>query len=1068
MSKLIPRRELITASAGSGKTFQLTDRYVGLLLGGEDPESIVALTFSRKAAGEFFDAILTKLATAASDEEERASLNRRLATDADAATYRAKLASLLSVMHKLTLGTLDSFFHKILSRFPMEHGLGGDFGILDESSFQLQLGRALEVLFQRGRSSPELGDNLATAFRAACAGSDDRAFAGWLVSLADQYRSLRSLCPEEDRWGDPKVIWAEGAPWLEGDDESFAADLDACREKLSRNDLSDPTFTPAELAAWGKVFDSLEAWRPGEAIGPSPVLRARIFEAFRDWTGGKVEVLKKPSTDEYFVLDERFARPLSRVVRNLLRREFSRRMTRTRGAYGGLSANEWVYDEWVRRRGGLTFADLPLLLGHADPLDRMQVEYRLDGTYRHWMLDEFQDTSPAQWRVLENLVDEAIRDESKARAFFCVGDVKQAIYGWRGGDSRLFDVLRKRYEGHLSEDGLNESWRSGPDVLGAVNEVFGGTGLFGVSSSRWEKEWKEHEPSELTRDLPGQVAWWTTDDAETRNRNLVELLREIDPVRRGLRCAILTQKKQTGRAVADLIRRELPEVPVENEVGAKPGEDNPFSVALLSLFRAAAHPLDHFSRGHVGMTPLGDLLAPDNEEDQWKASLLEILARVQAEGFESVARDWGGRALALVEPEAREFCRVRLGHFTELARKYDETGSRDLDAFVEYVRGHESTRGASEKSVRVMTIHRAKGLTFDLVILPELEGDSLNSLRRAPQDTLTLHVQTAESGDKIDWVLDRPSQFFVDADATLARVMEGARNEACFENLCKLYVAMTRPRQGLYLFSPPLPENSKSMNYLRLLRDTLDEGEASCREETSKLFDGIQGELAHARGTPGWFKVDQEPAGEPVEGVNLWGRSPDEFPVSSLAQATMRRPSAGKMRPVTGISLFGEGRTNALKLGSEVHALFEAMEWIDEQTMEALLAETAASAEAIREVRRCLENDETRAVLTKPEGETMVWREKSFCMMLDGRMVSGTFDRVVLRRGSDDSWSAAEIIDFKTDQGVENEAGLQAAIESHRSQLELYRQALARLTGLSETKVICQLLFTRVPCVATL
>ncbi len=95
MSGLIPKRELITASAGSGKTFQLTDRYVGLLLAGEDPESIVALTFSRKAAGEFFDAILSKLAKAASDDEQRAELNARLGTQSDAAAYREKLGRLL-------------------------------------------------------------------------------------------------------------------------------------------------------------------------------------------------------------------------------------------------------------------------------------------------------------------------------------------------------------------------------------------------------------------------------------------------------------------------------------------------------------------------------------------------------------------------------------------------------------------------------------------------------------------------------------------------------------------------------------------------------------------------------------------------------------------------------------------------------------------------------------------------------------------------------------------------------------------------------------------------------------
>ncbi|MFP6900295.1 MAG: UvrD-helicase domain-containing protein, partial [Opitutales bacterium] len=574
-----------------------------------------------------------------------------------------------------------------------------------------------------------------------------------------------------------------------------------------------------------------------ESFPSSPVLRERVFQAFRDWDGGKAKVLKKPSTLECFELEERFALPLSRVIRSIMRREMSRRMTRTRGAYAVLSANEWVYDEWVRRRGGLTFADFPLLLGAgSNPLDRMQVEYRLDGNYRHWMLDEFQDTSPAQWRVLKNLVDEAIQDESNTRAFFCVGDVKQAIYGWRGGDSRLFDVLKKEYADRLSTHELNKSWRSGPDVLGAVNDVFGPTELFGSAAERWNKAWKEHKPSKLTRNLAGQVAWWTSDDEDVRNLGVVALLREIDPVRRGLRCAILTQKKATGRKLADFIRREFPDLAVENEVGAKPGEDNPLSVALLSLLRAAAHPGDSFSRGHLRMTPLGELLAPDGKEEQWNDALSDTLRRIHLEGFETVVHDWGGRALEKVEPEAKEFSEGRLRHLRELARSFDETGSREVDVFVEYVRGHESIRGTSESSVRVMTIHRAKGLTFDLVILPELGGGSLTGLRRNPRAPLNLHVQGNENGEGIDWVLDWPSTFFAQADPKLSRVMAAARKEACFESLCKLYVAMTRPRQGLYLFSPPFSENSKSVNFLCLLADTLDRGETDCREETAKLF----------------------------------------------------------------------------------------------------------------------------------------------------------------------------------------------------------------------------------------
>ncbi len=1068
MSGLIPRRELITASAGSGKTFQLTDRYIGLLLGGEDPESIVALTFSRKAAGEFFDAILEKLAKAASEEEGRAALNERLGIDVDASAYRDKLRGLLSVMHKLTLGTLDSFYHKILSRFPMEHGLGGDFRILDESTFQLQLGRALEILFHRGRSDPQLGENLGTAFRAARTGADDRAFAGWLVSLAEHYRSLRSLCHQESRWGASAAIWPAGAPWLAEDSGSFEADLETCRKMIEENELSDPTFTTAEQTSWQKAIDCLASWQPGEDLGKGPVLVERIFLAFRDWEGGAAEVLRKPKTEECFILDSQFADPLARLTRDILNREFARRMHRTLGAYGGLSANELVYNELVRMRGGLTFADIPLLLGQADPLERMQVEYRLDGSYRHWMLDEFQDTSPAQWRVLENLVEEAITDSSDSRAFFCVGDVKQAIYGWRGGDSRLFDLLRKNYEGRLTEDHLNHSWRSGPDVLGFVNDVFGSaSGSFGFSASRWQGVWEEHQASKLTRDLPGQVAWWTSDDWEHRCQDLVTLLKELDPVRRGLRCAILTQKKQTGRDLADVIRRELPDLPVENEVGAKPGEDNPFSMALLSLLRAAAHPQDHFAHGHLGMTPLADLLPSQDDHEEWQDAMMKISDRVCQEGLEAVLGDWGARALDLVDPEARSFCESRLGHLSELARRFDETGSREIDAFVEYARGHEATSGSSEKSVRVMTIHRSKGLTFDVVILPELDGGALTSLRNAPRVTMTLHVQTAESGEDIDWVLDRPAQFFCQADATLNQVMEAARNEACFESLCKLYVAMTRPRQGLYLLSPPLADGSKAMNFLRLLYDTLDNGEETCREATATNFSAMAGDLRHARGTPAWYKSVEQSISTEIDPSAALLRDPDEFPASPAFRSATRKPSEGKGDTISGAGLFGDKRREALSLGTEVHELLEKIDWIEPDAVETFLAQADPSDEALDEIRRCLLDDATRALFVRPEEEVVLWREKDFCLMLDGRMVSGTFDRVVLRRAPDGSWLDATIIDFKTDRAVDSDDGLQTAVESHREQLELYHKALVRLTGLPGAKVVCQLLFTRVPCLQT-
>src|SRR6476469_8525320 len=124
---------MILASAGSGKTYALTNRFVGLLARGAPPERIAALTFTRKAAGEFFDEILNKLATAATDP----AVAQRLARDIDAPhlgplDFRRMLRGVVDNMHRLQLGTLDGFFGRIARVFTYELGLTGAFEVLEE------------------------------------------------------------------------------------------------------------------------------------------------------------------------------------------------------------------------------------------------------------------------------------------------------------------------------------------------------------------------------------------------------------------------------------------------------------------------------------------------------------------------------------------------------------------------------------------------------------------------------------------------------------------------------------------------------------------------------------------------------------------------------------------------------------------------------------------------------------------------------------------------------------------------------------------------------------------------
>ncbi|MEI6860919.1 MAG: UvrD-helicase domain-containing protein, partial [Verrucomicrobiota bacterium] len=123
---------MILASAGSGKTYALTNRYIALLAGGAAPERIVALTFTRKAAGEFFDEILKKLAGAAGDATTAAQLARSVGADGlGPAVFLRLLRAVVDAMPRLCLGTLDSFFTRIVRGFPLELGLGGEFALLE-------------------------------------------------------------------------------------------------------------------------------------------------------------------------------------------------------------------------------------------------------------------------------------------------------------------------------------------------------------------------------------------------------------------------------------------------------------------------------------------------------------------------------------------------------------------------------------------------------------------------------------------------------------------------------------------------------------------------------------------------------------------------------------------------------------------------------------------------------------------------------------------------------------------------------------------------------------------------
>lgn len=1055
--KIAPRT-LIKASAGSGKTFRLTDRFIYLLLCGSEPESIIALTFSRKAAGEFFDAILCKLAEAAKNEGDRARLEKEFGFLITPKQLREKMSLLLGAMNRVTLGTLDSFFFSVLASAPLEYGLAIGFDLMDESSAREKWSLCLRQCFEESmQDSPYLID----AFAKARAEAEDREFFPWMLELATSFRNFLAQCPESKDWGSVEELWPDDSPWKQLP-KNYDPLID-CKQSIESLEDGTATFEPPLTpSAQQKIVLALgefRNWRPGADLSKKSAGFKKLFKSAMNQSSSLVYSYHKE-----YEISGKWVDSVKRMSAYIIGEELKIYGMRTQGIFTLLNRVVKSYNKKVLEKGGIMFSDLPLLLSHSEnEWEQLNREYRLDRKYQHWMLDEFQDTSPSQWGVIEPLLKEVLYNPEDERMFFCVGDQKQAIYGWRGGDSRLFEHLENEFKERLKIEDMNESWRSGLDVLGAVNQVFGSRADPTILIPKWNAIWKNHIPSEKTKNCRGNVAWWTSKDEGERFRAIADLLREVDPASRGWTCAILTQKRQTARELVDFLRRELPGMPVEEEVGSMPARDNGFSQYLLSLLRAAVHPTDKWAIGHLKMCPFmegnGDSLDP----------ILEEVREVVYEcGFASFVKEWGEKALPSVEPEAKVFVRKRMEEILTMAQSFDQKGVRNIDLFLDFARRTESSKGAMESSIRAMTIHGSKGLTFDMVIMPDLGGGSLrNSGGFQSGNGIDLYQRPTTSGLGFDWVLAKPKKILQETDPFLAGMLETDEDAAVFESLCKFYVGMTRPARALYLFSEPYNPKSRAKNFIYLLHDTLtldSEKDQNLIDQTQQLV-GQRGsgfELAYCHGSPDWW----EERGVIVSTSEERGSS-EHFQVRFRKYRTLfkSRPSDKEQPGVEVDDLLGLGTSIAKKLGTEVHALFEKVEWWGTKIeVSEWLQENGSgiSGQAMDIFNRAMVDPEIIKLFSLPAYKAEVWRERSFAYENEDKIVQGVFDRVVLRLSDSGEIESAEIIDFKTDR-LGKELSLDQLVDRHRAQLESYRSALARVIELPDNKITMTLLFTSIP-----
>jgi ATP-dependent helicase/nuclease subunit A len=335
----------------------------------------------------------------------------------------------------------------------------------------------------------------------------------------------------------------------------------------------------------------------------------------------------------------------------------------------------------------------------------------------------------------------------------------------------------------------------------------------------------------------------------------------------------------------------------------------------------------------------------------------------------------------------------------------------------------------------------------------------------SPGSAGVLLRRNEESGD-LAWALRMPVKEVCEADAVLAAARRQFSDEAAFESLCVLYVAMTRAKRALYMVTRYGGRTATALSEGAMVKLQLCGEKHPVQGQYFELKDDEVTCLYEA-GERSWYEalpvLDTAAAEE--ETVIPPGYRKRESTRTRLGHVL---PSASDLHVTDASALFSLETREVLDFGTAIHRMFEEVEWVAEADPDTILEQLLPRSHADEAVRRdvstqfraALECDEVRSALERPEGDVDLWRERRFDIVLDGNLVTGTFDRVVITRNAAGKAVSAEILDYKSNR-VDSEPDIARTAQGYREQLTTYRRALSKILGIGEGSIVCRLIFTR-------
>jgi ATP-dependent helicase/nuclease subunit A len=1058
----------ILASAGTGKTFQLSDRIVRLLVSGQvKPSEIAALTFTRAAAAEFIIKVISKLKGAAENSHEHLELCKRIGLDSveyNQTHFLDLLKKTLLASNQIMMGTLDSFFAKLVNNFPLEVGLNTGVAktVPDNEADAHRIEALQAVLKDQGKA-----ENIFNNLREYRDDSDVVNPIESLVKMVKEYHGLFMIAQDEEIWGNTRLIFGNNTPPWFGCSEKldFRPSIQIVNDYMSSLNKAPP-----------EDFKKLLIISESESLTNKEVNDLiEFFEIILNTSSGQ-------ASSYLFGRDtktESKIKPVSAAVADAIRQLIHRaidiilktRIKQTRALYRSLNEYEKVYDQAIRRMGLLGYSDYVTLITEADPFKREEMEFRLDCSIKHWLLDEFQDTSTLQYGVLKRNINEIIASPPEDRSVFVVGDLKQSLYQWRSGNLKLLSDLNNQI-GKNKEWGknieLNKTRRCSAIVLEMVNAVLGnhetkklGRFYSEIACQAWSKNFQEQEAEnqkqgeslwvELEKPEESDIketeaqAIWIAEHLKSTPGILTDKVNDNQRLKPGLTCAVLVSKNSLAAQITEVLRKNG--IEATDEAKASVIKDNPVTFSLICLIQATIHPDNQFARGTCEISPTSkQIIKTIGGWDKTSESIASTFSESGAEGLVNFL-------IKKLDVDSRnKFILKRFAQLRSLAVQYDVKGDRDLPGFADFIENTEMRDSADPQTVQVITIHRSKGLEYDMVYMPCL-NDSDHKIAELRRGDL---LQLSDSEFKPNWLLTNPGEGVCEYVSQLKGPMNQAKAENAYGNLCRLYVGMTRAKHRLVMVSRKLSDKQSNFeanlgkhDFACLLSSTL-----VAKNSADSIFANTwpaKIRWQSDKNSTDWIQVRlKEELQKSTAKLTLKKSVPSNFkPVTAIEKL---RPSESKhaqsWRP-------SSDKVGGKALGSVVHSLFERHTSNTKDFLEEIKKSSnynnPLQAAALRLVCDCLKSSTVTDLLDIRNSNTVVWREQKAVLQHEGKIIDAVFDRVHITPGKD-----AVIIDYKTNTCSETELR-----ELYEGQMNLYRKSVSELCGIPENKVRCVLVHVR-------